>query len=189
MQYMNIIFVCNEELKGGHTKLFTLFNWQQTKSSNCSRSGVNVRAHLLRNNYSRNFSLIRHGPLSSLSVVSRNPQRIACSFNRSGSETGLGVGFSEDTRSLSTELSESCWSFSGEAKSGFPANFFSRNRTYLFLKVERGNADGDLFFFQRRLLTGFFAVVRPVTPLSSLALLGVFARSLQLTIRIHPDST
>ena len=75
--------------------------------------------------------------LSSLSMVPRNSQRIACSFNRSGSEAGLGVGFSEDTRSLllpqarlvffssftDTELTGSCWSSSGEAKSGFPANF------------------------------------------------------------------
>ena len=27
VQYMNIIFVCNEELKGGHARLFTLFTW------------------------------------------------------------------------------------------------------------------------------------------------------------------
>ena len=80
-------------------------------------------------------------------MVSRNSQRIACSLNdnRSGSEAGLGVGFSEDTTSLllpqarlvfsssftHTELSESCWSSSGEAKSGFPANLFSRNRACL----------------------------------------------------------
>ena len=31
MQYMNIIFVCNEELKRGHARLFTLFTWQPTK--------------------------------------------------------------------------------------------------------------------------------------------------------------
>ena len=94
--------------------------------------------------------------LSSLSMVSRISQRIACSLNdnRSGS-AGLGIGFSEDTRSVllpqarlvfsssftHTEFSESCWSSSGEAKSGFPANFFSRNRACLFL--ERANAEGD----------------------------------------------
>ena len=127
-------------------------------------------------------------------MVSRNSQRIACSFKRSESAVGLGVGFSEDTMSMllpqarlvfsssftHTELSEFCCSSSGEAKYGFPANFFSRNRVCLFL--ERANAEGDLFFFWRRLLTGFFAVVRPVTLLSSLALLGVLARSLQLTV-------
>ena len=85
--------------------------------------------------------------LSSLSMVSRNSQRIACSLNdnRSGSEAGLGVGFSEDTTSLllpqarlvfsssftHTELSESCWSSSGKAKSVFPAYLFSRNRACL----------------------------------------------------------
>ena len=124
--------------------------------------------------------------LSSLSKVSRNSRR-------SGSVAGLGVGFSDDTRSLllpqarlvfsssftHTELFKSCWSSSGEAKSGFPANFFSRNRACLFL--ERANAEGDLFFFRRRLYTGF-TVVRPVTVLSSLALLGVLAGSLQLTV-------
>ena len=41
-----------------HTRLLFLFTCQQTKSSNFSRSGVNVHAHLLRKNYSRNFSSI-----------------------------------------------------------------------------------------------------------------------------------
>ena len=94
-------------------------------------------------------------------MASRNSWRIACSFNRSGSAAGLGVGFFEDTMSLllpqarlvfsssftHRELSEFCWSSSGEAKSGFQANFFSRNRTCLFL--ERANTEGDMFFFQR----------------------------------------
>ena len=143
------------------------------------------------------YTLLTSSSLSSLSMVSRNSRRIACSCNtnRSGSAIGLGVGFSEDTRSLllpqerlvfsssftHTELSESCWSSSGEAKSGFPANFFSRNRACLFL--ERANAEGDLFFFRRRFFSGFTVhVVRPVTLLSSLALLGVLAGSLQLTV-------
>ena len=126
-------------------------------------------------------------------MVSRNSRRIACSFNRSGSAAGLGVGFSEDIRSLllpqaklvfsssfaHTELSESCWSSSGEAKSGFPANFFYKNCTCLFL--EWANAEGDLFFFRRCLFTSF-TVVRPWTLLSSLGLLGVLAGSLQLTV-------
>ena len=126
-------------------------------------------------------------------VLARKSKRTARSCNKSGSAAGAGVGFSEDTWSLllpqerlvfsssftHTELSESCWSSSGEAKSGFPAYFFSRNRACLFL--ERANAEGDLFFFRRRLFTGF-TVVRPVTLLSSLALLGVLAGSLQLTV-------
>ena len=48
-----------------HTGLFFLFTCQPTKGCNCSRSGVNVRAQLLRNNFSRNFSSIRGGPLLS----------------------------------------------------------------------------------------------------------------------------
>ena len=47
-----------------HTGLSFLFTCQPTKSSNFSRLGVNVRAHLLRKNYSRNFSSIRSAPLS-----------------------------------------------------------------------------------------------------------------------------
>ena len=47
-----------------HTELLFLFTCQPTKSSNFSRSGVNVRAHLLRKNYSRNFSSIRSAPYS-----------------------------------------------------------------------------------------------------------------------------
>ena len=114
-------------------------------------------------------------------------------FTKVGSVAGLGVGFSDDTSSLllpqarlvfsssftHTELFRSCWSSSGEAKSGFPANFFSRNRACLFL--ERANAEGDQLFFRRRLFTGF-TVVRPVTFLSSLAFLGVLVGSLQLTV-------
>ena len=46
------------------------------------------------------YTLLTSSSLSSLSMVSRNSRRIACSFNRSGSAAGLGVGFSEDTRSL-----------------------------------------------------------------------------------------
>ena len=47
-----------------HTGLLFLFTCQPTKSSNFSRSGVNVRAHLLRKNYSGNFSSIRSTPIS-----------------------------------------------------------------------------------------------------------------------------
>ena len=49
-----------------HTGLLFLFTCQPTKSSNFSRSGVNVRPHLLRENYSRNFSSIRNAPVSLL---------------------------------------------------------------------------------------------------------------------------
>ena len=53
------------------TGLLFLFTCQPTKSSNFSRSGVNVRAHLLRKNYSRNFSSIRSTPLSYKIVFKR----------------------------------------------------------------------------------------------------------------------
>ena len=49
-----------------HTGLLFLFTCQPTKSSNFSRSGVNIRAHLLRKNYSRNFSSIRNALRSSV---------------------------------------------------------------------------------------------------------------------------
>ena len=45
-----------------HSGLFFLFTCQPTKGCNCSGSGVNVCSHLLRNNFSRNFSSIRSGP-------------------------------------------------------------------------------------------------------------------------------
>ena len=48
-----------------------LFTCQPTKRSNFSRSGVNVRAHLLRNNFSRKFSSIRSVPKSSDSSNSK----------------------------------------------------------------------------------------------------------------------
>ena len=133
-------------------------------------------------------------------MVSRNSRRIACSFNRSGSAAGLGVGFSKDTSSLllsqarlvfsssftRTELSESCWSSSGEAKSGFPTNFFSRNSVCLFL--EQDNAEGNLFFFRWRLFTGF-SVLPSVTLLLSLALLGSIGTKFATELtRIYPDS-
>ena len=49
-----------------HTGLFFLFTCQPTKNANFSRSDVNVCAHLLRKNCSRNFSSIRSGPVSLL---------------------------------------------------------------------------------------------------------------------------
>ena len=146
------------------------------------------------------YTLLTSSSLSSLSMVSRNSQRIAWSFNRSGSAAGLGVGFSEDTRSLllpqarlvfsssftHTELSEYCWSSSGEAKSGFPADFFSRNRACLFL--ERANAEGDLFFFWRHLLTGF-TVVRPVPCCRPWFCWGFWREVCNWQLmRIYPDS-
>ena len=50
---MNIIFVYNEELKGG----------MQDYSQPTKVSDVNVRAQQLRKNYSRDFSSIRRGPM------------------------------------------------------------------------------------------------------------------------------
>ena len=41
-----------------HTGLLFLFTCQPTKSFNFSSLGVNVRAHILRKNYSRNFSSV-----------------------------------------------------------------------------------------------------------------------------------
>ena len=47
-----------------HTGLLFLLTCQPAKSSNFSRSGINVRAHLLHKNYSRNFSSIQSAPMS-----------------------------------------------------------------------------------------------------------------------------
>ena len=47
-----------------HTGLLFLFTCQPTKSYKFSRLGVNMRVHLLRKNYCRNFSSIRSAPLS-----------------------------------------------------------------------------------------------------------------------------
>ena len=63
MQYMNIIFVYNEELKGDMQGYSLCFAWQPTKVPTAAVRGVIVRAHLLRNNYSRNFSSIRSEPV------------------------------------------------------------------------------------------------------------------------------
>ena len=46
MQYIRILFVSDEELKTCH----------------CIRSDVNVRAHLLRQNFSSDYRSIRNGP-------------------------------------------------------------------------------------------------------------------------------
>ena len=61
------------------TGLLVLFTCQPTKSSNFSRSGVNVRAHLLRKNYSMNFSSIRSTPMS----FTVEGKRILRNFNMS----------------------------------------------------------------------------------------------------------
>ena len=66
MQYMNIIFVCNEELKGG-IQGYSLCLLDNQLKFQLYRSDVNVRAQLLRKNYSRNFSSIRSGPKFQLS--------------------------------------------------------------------------------------------------------------------------
>ena len=46
-----------------HAGLLFLFTCQPTKGCNCSRSGVNVRAYLLRNNFSRTFGSIQSWPV------------------------------------------------------------------------------------------------------------------------------
>ena len=64
MQFMHTLFVYDEELRWdiqGYS-LCLLDNY--LKGSNCSHLGVNVRTHLLRKIFSRNFSLIRSGPIS-----------------------------------------------------------------------------------------------------------------------------
>ena len=72
MQYMNTIFVCNEEFKGACNAIHLATNL----SSNCSRSDVNVRAQLLRKNYSRILSSIRSGPKSSSVGCSKRVHRM-----------------------------------------------------------------------------------------------------------------
>ena len=63
---MNIIFVCNEELKGAMQGYSLCLLGNELKFQlNCSRSDVNERAQLLRKNFSRNFRSIRSGPSSS----------------------------------------------------------------------------------------------------------------------------
>ena len=61
---MHTHFVYDEELKWGiqGNSLCLLDN--KLKGCNCSHSGVNVRMHLLRKIFSRNFSSIRSGPIS-----------------------------------------------------------------------------------------------------------------------------
>ena len=64
MQFMHTLFVYDEELRWdiqGYS-LCLLDNY--LKGSNCSHFGVNVRTHLLRKIFSRNFSSIRSGPIS-----------------------------------------------------------------------------------------------------------------------------
>ena len=67
MQFI-VSFCLRRRIEVEHTGLLFLFTCQPTKSSNFSRSDVNVRAHLLRMNYSRNFSSIRNAPRLSESV-------------------------------------------------------------------------------------------------------------------------
>ena len=66
MQYMNIIFVCNEELKGEHARLFTFFLGNQLKFQMQPFGCKRARAQLLRKYYSRNLSSIRSGPISTV---------------------------------------------------------------------------------------------------------------------------
>ena len=62
VQYMNIIFVCNENWKGARKAIHFVY-LATNKSSNCTRSDVNMSAQLLRKNYSRNFISIRSEPM------------------------------------------------------------------------------------------------------------------------------
>ena len=70
MQYMNIVFVCNEELKRA-CKAIQFVYLATNLSSNCSRSDVNMRAQPLRKNYSRNLSSIQSGPMLLASLSER----------------------------------------------------------------------------------------------------------------------
>ena len=62
VQFITSFFCLRRRIEVELTGLLFLFTCRPTKSSNVSRSGVNVRAHLLRKNYSRNFSSIRSTP-------------------------------------------------------------------------------------------------------------------------------
>ena len=76
-----------------HTGLLFLFTCQTTKSFNFSRSGVNVRAHLLRKNYSRNFSSIRSAPYMLLYTesVADQPDHFTDAFVRRNVVYGYDV--------------------------------------------------------------------------------------------------
>ena len=69
MQYLQILLVYDEEMKGDihdYSLQPLLLTCQPTKvkvaTDLCSRSGVNVQAHLLRQNFSRNYSSVQSGP-------------------------------------------------------------------------------------------------------------------------------
>ena len=64
MQFMHTLFVYDEELSLGIQGYSLCLLDNLLKGCNCSRSGVNVRTHLLRKNFSSNFSSIRSGPIS-----------------------------------------------------------------------------------------------------------------------------
>ena len=62
MQYMNIIFVCKEELKGDMQGYSCCLIGNQLKFQLQPFGCKHARAQLYRKNYSRNFSSIRSGP-------------------------------------------------------------------------------------------------------------------------------
>ena len=62
MQYLHILFVYDEELKGGIQGYSLCLLANQLKLQ-CGRSGVNVCAHLLRKNFSRKYSSIPSRPM------------------------------------------------------------------------------------------------------------------------------
>ena len=64
MQFMHTLFVYDEELRWEIQGYSLCLLDNKLKGSNCSHLGVNVRTHLLRKIFSRNFSSIRSGPIS-----------------------------------------------------------------------------------------------------------------------------
>ena len=60
MQFMHSLFVYDEELRWGKQGYSLCLLDNLVKGCNCSHSDVNVRTHILRKIFSRNFS----GPIS-----------------------------------------------------------------------------------------------------------------------------
>ena len=64
MQFMHTLFVYDEELRWGIQGYSLCLLDNKIKGRNCRHSGVNVRTHLLRKNFSMNFSSIQSGSIS-----------------------------------------------------------------------------------------------------------------------------
>ena len=56
MQFMHTLFVYHEELRKAYRAIHVVYLTTNSK--------VNVRTHLLRKNFSSNFSSVRSGPIS-----------------------------------------------------------------------------------------------------------------------------